>query len=371
MRVAISNSRRTWGGGENWSLTAATGLAERGHEVVLVCDPASELRARAERAGGKVRVAPLRVRGTGDLLAIASGRRLFRRERIEAVVCNMEREVRMLGLAARSLGGIAFVRRRGSDYGFRNTWGNRKAFELLLDGVIVNSEATKASILRKNPWIPSSRVERIYNGIDTARFHRDDVLRDATRAKLGLAPSALAVGIVGTLLERKGHATLFEAAAKLAPRFPSLVVLVAGGEDEPREAAAIHAAAARLAPDRVRFLGHVEQPNGLYNALDVLAMPSTNEGFGYAAAEAMAAERAVVVSDASSLPEVAGERGAIAKAGDATSLAEKLAAFLGDPALRSREGSAAHERVVATFSMTRMIEHLERFLAERIREKRA
>ena len=51
----------TWGGGENWSLTAASGLSDRGHEVRIVCRPESVLRQRALQAG--VDVFPVQLRG--------------------------------------------------------------------------------------------------------------------------------------------------------------------------------------------------------------------------------------------------------------------------------------------------------------------
>ncbi|NLP04468.1 glycosyltransferase, partial [Candidatus Fermentibacteria bacterium] len=309
LRIVISNSMMTWGGGENWSLTAASGLAERGHDVVLVCRPGSELERRASGCS-PARVRTIGIRGDLNPAVVASGIGLFRRHRTQLACCNLDREVRTLGLAARLAGGIVFVRRRGSDYGFKNSLRYRLTYRWLVDWVIVNSLSTRNSILRKNSWISAERLRLVYNGIDTERFRPDRPAGEAVRANHAVPGDALLVGIVGSLLPRKRHSVLFEACASLRSRWPSLRVAVVGSSPSPGHLSRLRRLAETLGiGDIVIFAGQTGEPAAWYNALDILAMPSENEGFGYAAAEAMACGVPVVVSDASSLPEVAGTDG--------------------------------------------------------------
>lgn len=369
MRIAISNSRVAFGGGENWSLTAAVGLIRRGHEVFLFCHPDSKLRRRADRAEG-VQPVPIRVRGTGDLIAVARGTQLLRRHRIEIVCANLEKEVRMLGLSAK-MAGVPFVRRRGSDRGFRDTWGNRVTFRNLVSGIIVNSDATKKSVLERSDWIPEDNVVRIYNGIPET-FHPDERAGAAMRLQLGLTEDAQVVGMVGALSTRKGHATLFEAAAGLRERHPSLRLLIVGWVPDtsraPAEAERIRSRCTELGLDDITtFADPVDDPNAVYNALDILAMPSTNEGFGYVAAEAMRAGVPTVVSDASSLPEVAGDEGCIVPAEDAPAWERALGELLSDPQRREALGAAGRKRVETVFSIEAMISALETYFESLLR----
>src|SRR5690606_35016623 len=96
------------------------------------------------------------------------------------------------------------------------------------------------------------------------------------------------------LVPRKGFDVVIEAAAALAPRHPSLLVVVAGsGRDRPR----LERLAERLGAP-VRFLGRVSDDviPDLYGASDMFAMLCRNrwagleqEGFGIVFLEAAAA----------------------------------------------------------------------------------
>lgn len=369
LRIVISNSMMTWGGGENWSLTAASGLAGRGHDVILVCRPGSELERRAS-GFTPARVRTIGIRGDLNPAAVASGIDLFRRHGTQLACCNLDREVRTLGLAARLSGGIVFVRRRGSDYGFKNSLRYRLTYRWLVDWVIVNSASTRESILRKNSWISADRLRLVYNGIDTERFRPDRPSGEAVRASLGIPRDALLVGIVGSLLPRKRHSVLFQACASLRSRWPSLKVAVVGPSPSPGHLSRL----ARLAEtlgigDIVVFAGQTGDPASWYNAMDMLAMPSENEGFGYAAAEAMACGVPVVVSDASSLPEVVGTDGTsglISRLDDPAGLASCIERLLSSSALRREIGERGRERILSLFSIDRMIDRLEELFGEAV-----
>lgn len=367
MRLVISNSMMTWGGGENWSLTAASGLAERGHDVVLVCRPGSELERRAS-GSTPARVETIGIRGDLNPAAVASGLDLFRRHGTQLACCNLDREVRTLGLAARIAGGIVFVRRRGSDYGFKNSLRYRLTYRWLVDWVIVNSGSTRESILRRNSWISPERLRLVYNGIDTERFRPDRLSGEAVRASHSVPCDALLVGIVGSLLPRKRHSVLFEACASLRNRWPSLRVAVVGASPSPAHLSRLKSAAETLGiGDIVLFAGQTSDPAPWYNALDILAMPSENEGFGYAAAEAMACGVPVVVSDASSLPEVVGADGSaglISRLDDPGSLATCIERLLASSDLRREIGERGRDRVVSMFSIRAMIDRLEELFGE-------
>ena len=196
--------------------------------------------------------------------------------------------------------------------------------------------------------------------------------RVAARRRLGLPVEAPVVASVSRLVPRKGMDMLVEAAGRLVPRFPDLVVAIAGRGREARQLA--DAARRRGAP--VRFLGQVSEGDkaALLGAADVFAMACRSrwggleqEGFGIVFLEAAAA----------GVPQVAGDSGGAAEAvddgvtglvvrrpGDPAAVADAVGRLLGDEGLRRRMGEAARRRAVASFDYRHLAEKLAGALAE-------
>jgi glycosyltransferase involved in cell wall biosynthesis len=109
-------------------------------------------------------------------------------------------------------------------------------------------------------------------------------------------------------------------------------------------------AAAGLA-DRTAVTGPADHDGlrELYAAADLLVLPSRLEAYGMVVTEALAAGLPVVASRVGGVPEAVGttslgEPGLLVPPGDPPALREALAAWLGDPDLRTRLHTAARER---------------------------
>lgn len=168
----------------------------------------------------------------------------------------------------------------------------------------------------------------IPNGVDAARFAAaaDDTDGQAHwRERLGHYVLA-----VGGIEPRKGSLALLEAHALLGR--PDLRLVIAGGETlfdyrEYRASWEARAAALGVEPLVLGPVDHDALPS-LVAAADVFAFPSTKEGFGLAAMEALAAGVPVVTSDLPVLREVFGT--AVRFARDVPELSAALGAALDD-----------------------------------------
>ena len=139
---------------------------------------------------------------------------------------------------------------------------------------------------------------------------------------------------VGSLSPRKNIIRLLKAFSRLRTRIPHNLVLT--GSKSWKDAS-VHQTIHHLGlADRIKQLGFVEHEEmpALYNLAGVYVYPSLYEGFGLPVLEAMQCGCPVVASNASSIPEVAGNAAILVNALNTPSIAEAIYRVLTDPELR-------------------------------------
>jgi glycosyltransferase involved in cell wall biosynthesis len=96
----------------------------------------------------------------------------------------------------------------------------------------------------------------------------------------------------------------------------------------------------------VMFTGQIREQDKapLYSAAQVFVFPSLYEGFGMPVLEAMACGAAVVTSNSSALPEVAGDTAVLVDPDRTDAIGEAILGLLRDPARREALGQAAVAR---------------------------
>jgi glycosyltransferase involved in cell wall biosynthesis len=203
-----------------------------------------------------------------------------------------------------------------------------------------------------------SRTRLLGNGIDLTRFAPGAIgpkERDALRDEVGAGPDAIVVGMVGRMVAEKGYPELFAAAERLDDRY----VVVAIGPDDPEKADAVspdQRAAAEKAG--VVFLGHRDDVERLYAAMDLFVLPSHREGFPRAAMEAAATGLPIVASDVRGCRQVVddGVTGLLVPVRDPERLAAAIAELGDDPERRRAMGEAAVSRARGCFDERRVVD---------------
>jgi glycosyltransferase involved in cell wall biosynthesis len=165
------------------------------------------------------------------------------------------------------------------------------------------------------------RARVAFNGLDHELFYADPSVE---------REPGLIVTTASADAPIKGLDVLVEAFARIAADRPLARLHIIG---RLREGPAKRALAAHGVADRVTTSADLtrEAIADLYRRAHVVACPARFEGFGFPAAEAMACGAAVAASDGGALPEVVGETGLVAPAGDAAAFAGNLARLLDDP----------------------------------------
>jgi glycosyltransferase involved in cell wall biosynthesis len=211
--------------------------------------------------------------------------------------------------------------------------------------------------VRESLGVSEERISTIHYGIDPAPYFAASVSRVAKlRANWDVDPRGWLIGTVSRLAPQKALHTLIEGYAMYLDqaRKPSRLVIVGNGPSEP----SLKALATKLGIDaQLIWAGFRDDIPVVMRALDLFVLTSIYEGFGLVLIEAMAAERAIVATEVSAIPEIVvqGRTGVLFPPRDASRLANALL-FFEDDSARQTYGRAGYQRVLSYFSLSRMVE---------------
>jgi len=206
------------------------------------------------------------------------------------------------------------------------------------------------------------KLHLLGNGVDLVRFDAQRIDADTARrlrAEIGAGPGDVVVGAVGRLVREKGYPELFEAVERARADCPSLKLVVVG-PSEPDKADAMDSAELARAEQEagVVFMGHRDDVDDLYGAMDAYVLASHREGFPRSAMEAAAMSLPIVATDIRGCRQVVdhGRTGLLVPLGDVGRLAEALSIVAGDPVRRQAMGEAARRKARVEFDQRRVID---------------
>jgi glycosyltransferase involved in cell wall biosynthesis len=187
--------------------------------------------------------------------------------------------------------------------------------------VQVSSHATKDEVVERFR-LPADRVDVVHLGLGM-RDVADPAPEADLRERLGLADARVVLS-VNAALPHKNLERLIRALRDV----PAVLVLVGHAG---RTSDALRALAAELGVD-VRLTGWLEdrELEGLYRLADAFVYPSLYEGFGMPVLEAMRRGVPVACSNATSLPEVAGDAALLFDPTDVGAIAAAARTLLDD-----------------------------------------
>jgi glycosyltransferase involved in cell wall biosynthesis len=349
-------------------LTTKEGLfAARCRAAGLECEilPMGDV---ANRYGGEVlRYGTRDKLRTGAELGLynASFWRWLRRERIEIVVCNSSRLSLALGTAARAAGVpmLVFLQGEGT-----MPWLNSASLVLCRRMLLIAS-ALRAEFSPALLRVHGDKLRTLNTG-----FRFEPVEAAAERGRLlrrrwGLAENAYAIGLVGSISERKGADILAAAAPRILSAIPDAHFVLVGHAPLGQEQFA------RELERRVRQLGlesrwtitgFQDDMAAAYGALDLCVLPSRSEGLPGVTIESMGYGLPCVATRVGGTEDVIDDPrfGRVVPPEDAEAIAAAIERLWRD---EPRDGSRARERSIRTraaFSTERYVETFVRIVRE-------
>ena len=338
-------------------LQMAGHLARRGHKAVIAARPKTELLAQARARG--LAAEPLQIAGDLNPILLWKLAAITRKHQTQIVIANTARDIRISGLVARLTRSFAVLGLHQVDRTIPNRWNYRLTFNHFADAVVVNSDATRQTLLRTCSWMRQDHLRVIHHGIDPEahRGGNGKKIRDELRIPTG----AFVLGFVGRLSGQKGIASLLAAMEIIEKRSPETHLVIAGtGSHEPKVRRFV------AAREKVHYLGFRQDIPAVMDACDVMLVPSNWEGFGLVVIEAMAAGIPCIASAVSSLPEIIipEYNGLLVPPEDPPALAAAVERLHLNPELREQFRLHGLETVTKKFTVNQMLDCYENLFSQ-------
>lgn len=198
----------------------------------------------------------------------------------------------------------------------------------------------------------------INNAVDLAKFNPDRPFKNI-RAELGIPASAKLIGFIVRMTKQKNPFTMLRAMKLIAEEDKNTILLMVGDGELKTET--VKLAHELGIADRVIFQPFRKDVPDLLHAIDVYCLPSLWEGYPIGILEAMAMNKAVVVSPVDGTRELVqdGQTGLFANEFDHLQLSRTLRFILQNDSLRLQIAQNAMEFVKGQLSIDKLVNKVQ------------
>ena len=279
--VALEVPALPRGGLENVVASLARDLRSAGFRTLVICDERGGALAEELAADGIEVFVLGETDREGELAVLLSD------QQVDVVSAHYS----WLGIPAAAAQDIPVVMTLHNEYGWMGAGAQEvvRALDPLVHGYVAVSRSV-ADYHAARFSIDPRRIAVVRNGVHRLGPAPSPLSQQEARARLGLAPDAFTLVLVGRIDPVKGQILLAEAVAHCAGEGLVCEVLLAGGIADPIYAAQLqHRLAALSLTAHFRMLGERSDVPDLLAAADLFVQPSMFEGLSLAAVEALQA----------------------------------------------------------------------------------
>ncbi len=209
---------------------------------------------------------------------------------------------------------------------------------------------------------PRAKIKTIYNGVDTAVFHRDAEMRRQYRQENLNNPDTLWIGTVGRTVKVKNQQLLVRAAQQLKKEKRSFLITIVGDS----RLNSLRPQLEKLAQDldvkeHIQFAGIRKDVAGFLNGFDIFALPSLSEGCSNVIQEAMTCGLPVVASRVGGNPELVNheQTGILFESDNVEQLSAALGRLIDEPEFRKKMSQGAAQHAAGHFALEKMKENYQ------------
>jgi glycosyltransferase involved in cell wall biosynthesis len=233
--------------------------------------------------------------------------------------------------------------------------------------IAVSEDIRQIRIQRENT--PKEKVVMVPNSINPNEYIVSKGTRKKKKKELGFKESDLVIGTIARFHDDKGLDNLLKAFVLVQEKIDN-VYLTLVGDGQLRAYLENYAIKLGIV-NKVIFAGICTDIASFLSIMDIFVNSSIREGISVSLLEAMAAKKAVVVTNVGGNPEVVNSNsvGIIVPPKNSKALADGIIYLLENKTLREKIGLKAHERIQMCFSLNMQAKKIEAIYEELLSSK--
>lgn len=347
-------TEKTWRGGENQARLLMEGLASK-VEFQAAATPRDSIAYREKRWSCETLGLP-----SGNPLNPLNALALvqfIKKHRINLVDAHTAKAHSLALKALAFLPDVKLVvHRRVDNVPKASLWTRRKYFHNRVDRYTAISRFIAQVLVDYGISPKKIRVARSAVSDQVYRTLDSQAEKAQWKQKYSIPDNHILIGNASALSPQKGYETLLKGAAELQKRRDDFTVLIAG--DGPLKESLMRMTRDLNLQQKIIFTGFIRNVPQFLTALDILAVPSNNEGLGTVILDGFLASCAVVGSEVGGIPEIVIPRktGLLQKVGDYTGLADNLNFLMDHPDKRVEWAETGRQYVKSEFSLDSMVQ---------------
>lgn len=364
MNILYISSKKRWGGVVSWMVKSARGLRAKGHKVLILSHPDSKLN---KTISDKEFLIEKRLGPTFNPLMIINLCTLIRKNKIDLVVTNIDKEIGIGGIAAR-ICGIPNIRRIGRENDFNSKLRTRLTHELLVSNCIVPCNNITDQLISNYSWLKREQFTTIYNGRNLSETDQNKIERQ--KSEWGVLKEEKIIGITCQLTGVKHVHHLIEAYNNISAKYPQWRLVISG--EGPESKRLKNLAREYGLENKIIFPGFTSDPVFTASCYDIAVSTSKYEGFPNTVVEYFAAKKPVVSTDVGGVKEIMedGVNGFLIPFGEIKMLEKRIADLIRDPQLMLNFSNKTAETLQKKFTEDIMIERLEQYFKDQFKGKK-
>lgn len=371
MKILYSCLSKSWGGMEMITLSFVKELIKRNNSVELLCLKESRIHIEACTAG--IITHPVNAAGYIHPATIIRVANLIRRGKFDLIHTQASKDLWILvpALKLRNPTTPLFITKQVGSFIVKKDFLHRFLYQRVSKAFAI-SRIIKKNLIDTTP-LEESKIEIVFNGIDTEKFNPSKCNRMRVRNEFSVAENELLIGMLARFSPGKGHEEFLKAAKILTEKFDNLKFIIVGeasrGEDE--YAASIKKLSEDYKLNNVIFAGFRSDTPDVLAAMDIFVFPSHAEAFGIALAEAHSMALPSVCSNSDGVLDIAvdGETALLFETKNANQLADKLEILVNNSKLREQLGTNARNRAIRLFDLNVIMDKTIDLYKKSLKEK--
>jgi glycosyltransferase involved in cell wall biosynthesis len=355
MNILYLSSKKRWGGVVSWMQKSAIGLEKKGHNIFIISHPKSMF---TNLSAQSLKIIPYRLGSEYSLLSIFFLVKFIKKNKIDLLVTNLEKEVGIGGIAAK-LCKIPNIRRVGREDDFKNKLKNKLNHKHLVTRCIVPCNYVREIVINKYSWLLNSDLITIYNGRNLKIFSKNEI--EQIRNSWAVKKNELVIGITSQLLPVKRIVNLISVFAKLVKTHDYIKLVITGTGKEfnnlQKQTLILNVR------EKVVFPGFTNEPLLTAAGYDIAVLNSSIEGFPNSIIEYLSVGKPVVSTNVGGVNEIIrnGYNGSLITSGDDELLYKKINELIINKKTRELYSKNAFLSIMDIFSEDEMINNIESF----------